>query len=38
LILPFAISAIQALAVIVKIAKIFTAGGFGFMLILLFAV
>jgi hypothetical protein len=38
LILPFAISAILALAGIVKFAKILTAGGFGFMLILLFAV
>jgi hypothetical protein len=38
LILPFAISAILALAGIVKIAKILTAVGFGFMLILLFAV
>jgi uncharacterized membrane protein len=38
LILPFAISAILALAGRVKIAKIITAAGFGFMLILLFAV
>jgi hypothetical protein len=38
LILPFAISAILALTGIVKIAKILTAVGFGFMLILRFAV
>jgi hypothetical protein len=38
LILPFTISGILALAGQVKIAKILTAIGFGFMLILLFAV
>jgi len=38
LILPFAISGILALAGRVKIAKILTAAGFGFMIIMLFAV